>query len=143
MKFTSSGLLMRKVGSDRWKVTRGSLKSTGYRYVHINYKHFRIHRLICEAFNGPPPTPSHVVNHKNGIKDDNRPNNLEWMTIGENTHHARSELKVAMGRKSIDKVRMMELLNEGLHQWQVGRLMGVSQAAISWHFKQIRKTKNV
>lgn len=46
------------------------------------------HRIVATAFIGPPPTPSHTVNHRNGIKTDNRPQNLEWATIAENNRHA-------------------------------------------------------
>lgn len=46
-----------------------------------------IHKLVINAFvpkvNGKP-----LVNHKNGIKSDNRAENLEWCTSSENSIHA-------------------------------------------------------
>jgi len=50
------------------------------------------HRLVYLHFNGPIPD-SLVINHKNGIKTDNRPENLEAVTIQDNNHHMRTVLK--------------------------------------------------
>lgn len=44
------------------------------------------HRLLWEAFVGPIPRGL-VINHKNGVKDDNRLDNLEVVTVAENTRH--------------------------------------------------------
>ena len=71
----------------RIKKLRPSVDATGYYGFNIGNKKVRVHVLVAKTF---LPNPNHLpcVNHKNGIKTDNRVENLEWCTYSENALHA-------------------------------------------------------
>jgi len=59
----------------------------GYLRVKLNNKHHLIHHLICDNFLGKRPD-KYTVNHIDGNKLNNLPENLEYVTINENIQHA-------------------------------------------------------
>lgn len=54
--------------------------STGY----MELASIRVHRIVAVAFHGEPPTHEHVVDHRDTNKQNNRPENLRWVTRLEN-----------------------------------------------------------
>ena len=44
----------------------------------------KVHRIVAYAFHGEPPTPQHIVDHIDTNRQNNRPDNLRWVTKLEN-----------------------------------------------------------
>lgn len=74
----------------------GRINKQGYRYAtlskHGSQKSEKIHRLVALAFLGPRPDGLQI-NHKNGIKTDNRVENVEYCTPRQNMIHSIQVLK--------------------------------------------------
>lgn len=71
----------------RGRILAQSVRKTGYKLISIKGKTRNAHRVIAQTFL-PNPEKKPFINHKNGIKGDNRIENLEWCTHSENVLHA-------------------------------------------------------
>jgi hypothetical protein len=60
---------------NKWTFGKPNSK-TGY----LENASVRIHRIVATAFHGEAPTKEHVIDHIDTNKQNNRPNNLRWVT---------------------------------------------------------------
>lgn len=79
-------------------ILKPSLNDYGYLYVSFygiskERKNKMLHILIAEAFIPNTDKEKWQVNHKNGVRNDNRVDNLEWVTPQQNTIHSYKNLR--------------------------------------------------
>lgn len=84
----------------------GTLNGQGYRVMRVirsdgRPHHVGQHRLVMEQMIGRELLPVETVHHKNGVRDDNRPENLELWSSHQ-PRGQRIEDKVAWAREILD-----------------------------------------
>ena len=64
---------------NRRRITNGTPDAKGY----LHYSGNTVHKLVMETFGPDKTDPTHTVDHINGVKIDNRIDNLRWATKSE------------------------------------------------------------
>ncbi len=104
---------MAKKGQKPWNygTSKGWVDKRGYRWISIiengNQRAIKEHRYIMQQHLGRKLEPEELVHHKNGIKDDNRMDNLSLSTFKE---HA-VDTHAGLIRSDLTKQRMQVLAN--------------------------------
>ncbi len=105
-----------------------------------------VHRLVCEAFHGPPPTPEHEVAHFDGDGANNCADNLRWATRLENAADKQRHGRVPKGERHPARCGQQRIVRGDAH-WSraktdlVGRGEAVGTAKLSdAQVREIRTT---
>lgn len=109
------------------------------------YRTMLLHRLIAKAFI-PNPEGKAQVNHINGIKTDNRIENLEWCTMSENVQHMYDtglkkykplhyKGKFGSEHNRSKGVRCIETGEVFGSQSEAGRKLNISHSSVSWSIR--------
>jgi hypothetical protein len=99
----SNGILIRKTDvGKRFKAgsRAGNIQKDGYERTRINKKDYLNHRLIWTLLNGPIE-PGKFIDHINGIKTDNRIENLRIATSNQNNHNSKKSKANTSGIKGV------------------------------------------
>jgi hypothetical protein len=131
----SSDGYLRRVGCEN--VYQPFRTKKGYLTIKLNRKNWFVHRLVAHAFCGQRPSDQHEVNHKNGVKDDNRAGNLEWVTCAENIAHATEVLGHRAGEKNPfaklteQQVRAIKTMSrDGVRNFEITRKFGLPKSTV-------------
>jgi len=100
-----------KIIGRKGKIIKPFTVGKGYLCFVIGHKiKVYVHRMVALLFI-PNPKNKKTVNHKNGIKTDNRVENLEWNTYSENNQHA-YDLNLKKANPKVGSENHMSKLSE-------------------------------
>jgi hypothetical protein len=131
-------------GATPGRILKPAQNLKGYLHVSLSRSQKRrdaeVHRLVAEAFLWHAPSPDHEVNHKNGNKQDNRVENLEWVTRCQNVQHSVRQLHADRAKgeenghakataREVRRIRQLYASGKYSHM-QLGEMFGLGHTTI-------------
>ena len=91
-------------------VERKQYNNREYKMVKIGGVSYYVHRIVAEAY-CPNDYDYPQVCHLNGIKDDNRPSNLKWVTNLQNYNNALKKGLQTKGKRKLNNKDVKSVRN--------------------------------
>lgn len=121
-----------------------TLNDDGYQEIKISAEHSRkgktrlkIHQLVLKAFGGISLFPQLEARHLNGVRTDNRIENLAWGTKKQNSEDAEAHGTIAKGEDKINHklsepevARIRNLHDSGLGYGMIAQAFGVNRHTV-------------
>ena len=113
-------------------VVAGSRDRDGYLMIKLHRKHYRAHRLAWLYVYGSAPVEQ--IDHINGVRDDNRIQNLREVTFAGNSQNQRkSHVDSTYGLIGIDKLSHRDLFRARINVCGKRRSLGYFKTADEAH----------
>ena len=112
--------------STNWRGGQPWVGADGYVHLSVARRKQRLHRLVWEAAHGPIP-PGHHVHHVNGVKTDNRLENLELLRHAD---HIRGHAPKKLSDADVRAIRARYAAGGTSHA-RLGREYGVNASTIT------------
>lgn len=139
---SDTGKVKRVIPNAKGRLSKVCLKATvtskGYEQIGLwkngKQKSAMVHRIVCAAFNGPQPTPRHIVAHFDGNPLNNNYKNVRWATYFENEQdkkrHGTGAIGEKQGASKLTRKDIISIRKDKRSQRKIAADYGVTQANI-------------
>ncbi len=109
---------------------KSAVNGTDYKAVYLYGSAVRVHRIVCETFNGKQPKNKPWVRHLDGRKNNNKASNVIWASPSETTtasHKMNNYIRFSLSTIK----RTKRLINKGKTNEQIANAVAMSDSNVS------------